>query len=239
MVLSDCRLDGRGNELEAAAAALALFMKRMKALSNDLNGLEDELNNMKGIGRDIPTVKGQIKEMETFNRKVLEKRKELEQTTAETADLIRRGVITDAPAVKTQIDNMKKHLTRIETKADTRSTELDKTLKRLEDFYKLYHSTDGQVNELIRDEATLFRVGIGGDVESIKALQRQFDDFRSRKVAPVGKLVEEVNKLGFALIASASPSVNTTGLKADLDKLNDKWNGLKKSVRKRLSVFCE
>lgn len=72
---------------------------------------------------------------------------------------------------------------------------------------------------------------VGSEVEVIKAQQEEFIAFRESVVEPIGKSVEEVNRLGQGLVQSAAGGVNTSALEKDLEKVNDRWNTLKDKVR--------
>lgn len=205
------------------------FKNQMKTIGAEIGNLENELNAMKPVGRDIPTVKTQIKEIETFSEKLNNKKGDLASATSALEDLIRQGVAADPKGMKEQIDGLKKQVARLEDRAKQRESELTKTLSRLEGFYDLYNDTNNDIDDLIKQEKS-FGKTVGGDVDSIRAQQAQFKEFRTRYVEAVTKKVDECNKTGQGLIQSASNGVNTSGLEKDLEKMNDKWNALKERV---------
>lgn len=71
---------------------------------------------------------------------------------------------------------------------------------------------------------------VGSEVETIKAQQEEFANFRKLLIEPLSQTVDSVNKTGQNLIQSAVGGVNTVNLEKDLEKLNDKWNALKEKV---------
>lgn len=71
---------------------------------------------------------------------------------------------------------------------------------------------------------------VGSEVDVIKSQQEEFASFRKQVVEPIGKGVDEVNRLGSGLIQSAAGGVNTSAMEKDLEKINDKWNALKDKV---------
>jgi chromosome segregation ATPase len=119
---------------------------------------------MKPVGRDIPTVKTQLREIETFADKLHDKRADLEAASASAEELIRQGFATDPKALKTQLENLKKQLGRLEDKSKSRESDLEKALGKLESFYDLYNATNDEINELV-DQERSFGKGIGGDVD--------------------------------------------------------------------------
>lgn len=226
------KLDDKLDGLESAKEAMAKFNEAMKSLGQSIGNMDDEFNDFKPIGRDIPTVKSQIREVETFFGKLEDRKGEVEIAASSLEDMVRQGVATDAKSMKDQIENCRKQISRLEGKANVRATDLDKMLKRLEQFYELYKNTDDEVNDLIKQEKS-FGKTIGGDVGSIKAQQKQFKEFRDKYVEAVGKHVAECNKSGQGLIQSAANGVSTSGLEKDLEKLNDKWNALKERINEQ------
>ncbi|XP_035712122.1 microtubule-actin cross-linking factor 1 isoform X8 [Folsomia candida] len=226
------KLGDRFNQAESAQRAMEEFKNLMKGLSADIGDLENELNAMKPIGRDIPTVKSQIHEIEVFREKLEDKKADLAGAASALEELIRQGVAADPKGMKDQIDGLRKLLAKLEDKSKQRDSELQKTLARLEGFYDLYNSTDDMIDDLIQQEKS-FSKTVGGDVASIRAQQAQFKEFRTRYVDAVAKKVEECNKTGQGLIQSASSGVNTSGLEKDLEKMNDKWNALKERINEQ------
>lgn len=71
---------------------------------------------------------------------------------------------------------------------------------------------------------------MGSEVDVIKSQQEEFASFRKQVVEPIGKGVDEVNRLGSGLIQSAAGGVSTSAMEKDLEKVNDKWNALKDKV---------
>lgn len=149
--------------------------------------------------------------------------------TSALEDLVKKGVAADPKGMKDQIDALRKQLAQLEDKSKQRDSELQKMLARLEAFYDLYNNTNDDIDDLIQQEKS-FGKTVGGDVDSIRAQQAQFKEFRIRYVEAVAKKVDECNKTGNGLIQSASSGVNTSGLEKDLEKMNDKWNALKQRV---------
>lgn len=192
------KLGDRFNQAESAQRAMEEFKNLMKGLSADIGDLENELNAMKPIGRDIPTVKSQIHEIEVFREKLEDKKADLAGAASALEELIRQGVAADPKGMKDQIDGLRKLLAKLEDKSKQRDSELQKTLARLEGFYDLYNSTDDMIDDLIQQEKS-FSKTVGGDVASIRAQQAQFKEFRTRYVDAVAKKVEECNKTGQGL----------------------------------------
>jgi dystonin len=223
------KLGDRFSDLESAQKAMEEFKDQMKNLASEIGDLEGLLNNFKPVGRDIPTVKSQIREVEAFSEQVQDKKSDVISASAALEELIKQGVAADPKGMKNQIEGLRKQVTRLEDRTKQRENDLEKTLVRLEAFYDLYQTTDGDIDDLIEQERSFGKI-VGGDVESIRAQQAQFKEFRTKYVEAVAKKVDECNKSGQGLIQSAANGVNTTGLEKDLEKMNDKWNALKERV---------
>jgi len=212
------KLNSRSDSLDAEQKALALCQEKFKEITSNLAALESELDGMKPIGRDVPTVQSQISTMTDFNRRLRDEQEEIDHIARHVEQLSLRG--TDTTRLKPQLDEIKKKAAQLNSKAGARTAELDATLRKLQDFYKLYKSTDEELIGLLRKELSL---------ETTQAL----DEFRRREVAAVGKRVDEVNAVGRILIKTASSGVKTNILESDLEKLNEKWKSLNDRIAEK------
>lgn len=98
------KLGDRFSDLESAQRAMEEFKNQMKNIATDIGNLENELNSMKPVGRDIPTVKSQIREIESFAEKLHEKKDDVANAATALEELIRQGVVADPKGTKDQVE---------------------------------------------------------------------------------------------------------------------------------------
>ncbi|XP_067121200.1 microtubule-actin cross-linking factor 1-like isoform X10 [Centruroides vittatus] len=222
------KLQTRLNDLEAASEILLKFTNKVKTIQTQLNTLEESLDTMGSIGRDINTVRAQFDEIKNFAKQISKTRIEIN----DTQKVITQGRYNiEEKVYKDQISNIQRQLNRLDDRSKVYHTDLEKTLKRLEQFYKDYATTIKDLENLISEEKNF--KSVGGDVETVRSQQQQFKTLCQKKIEPLKKNIEEVNKGGQGLIQSASSGISTTGLEQDLEKLNEKWNTLNEKLNDR------
>ncbi|CAG0912338.1 unnamed protein product [Notodromas monacha] len=207
-------LEDRCQDLERASAAVSNVKDRVKSITMDLGNLEEELNAMKPVARDLNTLKKQRNEIESFQRKLDQKADILESTNQLCSDLDRDGYTIDAKVAREQLDGIQKQLSRVQDRANVRAEDVLSAHSRLEAFYDLHGGVMEDLGDLAR-EVSDFKP-IGGDVETIRAQQKDFAKFTKAKMEPLAQQVDKCNRQGQGLIQSALPGVNTQSMEADL-----------------------
>ncbi|XP_056639473.1 dystonin isoform X42 [Diorhabda sublineata] len=225
------KLDDRCSDLQSAATAVTQFNDKVKEISQNLSELETELDNMKPPGREIKLVRIQIDDVNKFLNKVNKVTDGLNDAIYSGERLVDNGFAPDTLLTRQQLDTLKKQLGKLDDRAHLREKDLENILKKLEGFYMSHSSVLDDIQEASGELRKLKPVG--SEVDSIRAQQKDFKKFRTNTFEPLGKNIEEVNKLGQGLIQSASPGVNTAILEKDLEKMNALWNDLKEKIHDR------
>ncbi|XP_042210424.1 microtubule-actin cross-linking factor 1-like isoform X40 [Homarus americanus] len=226
------KLEDRCHDLEEASQAVNQFGTLVKNMGQELTGLDDELDRMGSVGRDVKTVTGQIDQLQSFLTKVDHKNDEIEDAKAALEDLVSQGFTnTNNRTAEDQIKQLRRQLKKIQDRCDVRGKDLDTVLKKLENFYGKYNSVMDDINEADKDGESFKPVG--ADVDTIITQQEEFKHFKGDRVEALGKQVNECNKLGQGLIQSAASGVNTQALENDIDGMNELWNKLKEMIGDR------
>ncbi|KAG5872490.1 hypothetical protein JTB14_037535 [Gonioctena quinquepunctata] len=225
------KLDDRCSDLQSAATAVTQFNDQVKGIFQDLSALESELDNMRPPGRDIKTVRVQIDDINKFVSKVNKVTDDLTDAMRSGERLVDSGFAPDTAQTRQQVDTLKKQLGKLDDRAHNREKELDSTLKKLEGFYMSHASVLDGVQSASGELRKLKPVG--SEVDTIRAQQKDFKKFTVGIVEPLGKHIDEVNKLGQGLIQSAASGINTSALEKDLEKMNGLWNDLKEKINDR------
>ncbi|CAG9820406.1 unnamed protein product [Phaedon cochleariae] len=225
------KLDDRCSDLQSAATAVTQFNDQVKGISQDLSALESELDHMKPAGRDMKTVREQIDEVNRYLSKLNKATDDLTEAIHSGERLVDSGFAPDTAQTRQQVDNLKKQLGKLDDRAHNREKDLDNTLKKLEGFYLAQASILDDIQDASGELRKLKPVG--SDIDQIRAQQKDFKKFREATVEPLGKNIDEINKIGQGLIQSAAPGVNTAALEKDLEKMNTLWNDLKARINDR------
>ncbi|XP_022258014.1 dystonin-like, partial [Limulus polyphemus] len=218
-------------DLELASSVTSDFNAKLNGVHYDLNALEEELDNMAPIARDIETVQTQLDDIKDFMRRLDRVEEDVKDTSQQAQDLISQRYTSDPGSYGDHMDNMRRQLGRLEERSKTRNVNLESTLSRLEKFYGDYKETMKDLEDAVQEEKN-FKI-VSGDVDLIRAQQEQFQEFHKNRVAPLGAQVKDINKLGQGLVQSASSGVNTADLEQDLETLNNQWNNLKERLNEK------
>ncbi|XP_022692769.1 microtubule-actin cross-linking factor 1-like isoform X2 [Varroa jacobsoni] len=225
------RLEDKCHELDAAAGVMTQFNNKLKSVQTNFGHLEDEFSEFGPVGRDLRILNIQMTEVRTFKDKLHRADEELKEAEREARDVIAQGYTQDAKGLRTQLDNLKKQLSRLNEKANKRESGIEAMLEKLTKFYDDLGDVQRSLNEASNEERN-FRP-VGADVETIRQQQEEFKHFRRNLVEPLGKAIEEINRIGQGLIQSAPAGVNTVQLESDIEKLNSEWNLLKERMNER------
>ncbi|CAL1283109.1 unnamed protein product [Larinioides sclopetarius] len=225
------KLEDRCHDLESASEVITHFNNKMKDAHLDLNHLEEELDDMAPIARDIDTLTTQINQIKNYLHKLKRSREDFEDVEHQCQDIITHGYTPDPKGCRNQLDSLHRQLIRLEERAKTRDNNLDAMFNRLEKFYDDYNHINRDLDETVEEEHSFKTVG--GEVDAIRSQQEEFKLYHRDRLEPLGKQIDNINKIGQGLIQSASPGVNTSILEHDLDNLNEKWNSLKQRMNDR------
>ncbi|CAM1318721.1 shot (predicted), partial [Pycnogonum litorale] len=224
-------VEGRCADLEAASQLVDEFKDQVKSVNYELTALEEELDNMSPIGRDLDTVNSQMDEIKIFIRKVEKAHEDVAELDRNCKEIIKQGYSSDARGLKDQIDYLRRQLGKIDDRAKHRERDIDAMLNKLDHFYDAYKDATKDLENAASEERA-FRP-VGADVDTVKAQQQEFKQFKREKMEPLGREIDQVNKTGQGLIQSAVSTVNTTELEGNLEYLNSQFNALKEKLRDR------
>lgn len=183
---------------------------------------------MHPIGRDLETVNSQMDEIRIYMRKLEKAREEIDELDRDFRDLISQGYSSDTRIIKDQVDSLKRQMGKLEDRAKNRERDIDIMLNKLENFYEDYRTASKDLDYISSEEKAFKPVGV--DVDTIKAQQQEFKQFKRQRVEPLGRQIDQVNKVGQGLIQSAVSGISTSGLENDLDYINSEFDALKEKV---------
>ena len=222
------KLDDRHGDLKSASQAVGEVNERIKELTSQLGALEEELDGMAPVAREVKIVERQVTEITIFLEKVVREKTELVDAERTVDDLVQDGYTTDAKTLRDQLGSMKRQLSRIEDRGQAREEEVQVVLTKLTTFYRTYEVVVDDIRQVSQDEAALAPPGT--DVATIRRQQQEFRQFKTTRVETLSVRVDEINKTGQGLVQTAATGVKTAVLEGDLEKMNDLWNELKERV---------
>ncbi|XP_043245138.1 dystonin-like isoform X38 [Amphibalanus amphitrite] len=225
------KLDDRHGDLKSASHAVGEVNDRIKELHSQLGALEEELDGMAPVAREVKIVERQVTEITIFLEKVVREKTELVDAERTVDGLVQEGFTTDAKTLRDQLGSMKRQLSRIEDRGQAREQEVQLVLTKLTTFYRTYEVVVGEIEQVSADEAALSPPAT--DVATIRRQQQEFREFKTTRVETLSVRVDEINKTGQGLVQTAAAGVKTALLEGDLEKMNDLWNELKERMHNR------
>merc|ERR1719367_2005777 len=225
------RLEDKADDLKNAGAALGEFNEFLKDLANGIGMLDDDLNKMGPIARDLDTLHYQLDEVQGFLGKVNDSRKEIANASKAADDLISKGFAPNAREIKDSLASLSKQVDKLDQRGRAREKDVDNMIVKVQAFNDQYQGVMNEIQGVLEEEKSFG--SIGGDIATIKRQQDDFKQFQRRVVEAVGKEVEKTNRSGQGLIQSAASGVNTSIIEEDLEKMNELWNRLKQNISDR------
>merc|ERR1712106_1266995 len=225
------KLEDKAEDLKNAGAAVGEFNEKAKDIGNALAMLDDELNKMGPIARDLEILFKQKDEVKSFSQRVAMKKKDVISILDESKKLINSGIVPNPRELQESVTVLQKSVEKLETRGNTRERDVDDMINKVQAFYDEYNGVMNDIQEVITEEKSLGAVA--GDTATIKQQQEEFKQFQMRIVSVVSKSVEKSNRSGQGLIQSAASGVNTTIMEKDLEAMNELWNSLKQSLAER------
>lgn len=194
-------LEGKADDLKNAGAAIGEFTDQIKALNNAVGELDDEFNKFGPIARDLDTLNKQMNEVHGFISKVASRRKDVEDAARKADEIISQGFAPNPRELKDTISSLQKSLDKLDNKGHGREKDVDNMIQKVSAFYDQFNGVMSDIQAVIKEEKGFGAVG--GDIETIKAQQKEFKEFQRRVVEAVGKEVDKTNRGGQGLIQSA------------------------------------
>ena len=225
------RLEDKAEDLKNAGAAVGEFNEKAKDIGNALAMLDDELNKMGPIARDLNTLNKQKDEVHSFLQRISKKRSEVVAIIEDSKKLISSGVVPNPKELQDTVSGLQKSVDKLEQRGKSRDKEVDDMTVKVQAFYDHYGGVIDDIQEVIREEKNLG--SIAGDTATIKSQQEEFKQFQLKIVNVVSKEVDKSNRSGQGLIQSAASGVNTGIMEKDLEAMNDLWNSLKQALAER------
>uniref|UniRef100_A0AAZ3PN52 Dystonin n=1 Tax=Oncorhynchus tshawytscha TaxID=74940 RepID=A0AAZ3PN52_ONCTS len=215
--------------LEGKLQGIGQFQTNIREMFTRFADLDDELDSMASVGRDLITLKEQQDGIKGF----VEKLQGLMADTARGGDSCKKMLETEASpdllGLKRDLDGLSKQCGKLMDRAKGRGEEVGSTLTRLDELYsKLQQFTNKLGGAEVKEEGQ-GSVGMETDV-----INQQLEAFKVRcQVDPLQSQLQDINWLGQGLIQNADKGTSTKGLEHDLEDVNTRWNTLNKKIAER------
>ncbi|XP_030395112.1 microtubule-actin cross-linking factor 1 isoform X17 [Gopherus evgoodei] len=223
--------------METKLEGIGQFNNHVREMFSQLADLDDELDSMGAIGRDIDGLQSQAEDVRTFLGRLQGLKSDIEASEEECRHMLEDEGSPDLLGLKRELETLNKQCSKLTERGKNRQEQVEMTLSRVEDFYSKLKELNHMASAAEENEALQWIVGT--EVETINQQLADFKMFQKEQVDPIQVKLQQVNGLGQGLIQSAGKNCDVQGLEHDMEEINARWNTLSKKVAQRIAQLQE
>ncbi|XP_078397942.1 dystonin isoform X23 [Cetorhinus maximus] len=223
--------------LETKLQGIGQFQNNIREMFSLFADLDDELDSMAPVGRDLGCLRVQKDGIREFIVRLQELTASIEGAKKEGKQMLESASSPDLLGLKRDLDALSKQCNKLLDRAMIRQEQVDTNLARVEEF----DSRCKTLNELmeIAEEHEESQGSVGTETDIINQQLESFKVFQKEEIEPLQTLLQEANRLGQGLIQSAAKNTNIQKLEHNLEEANTRWNTLTTKVAERAAKLQE
>uniref|UniRef100_A0A4W3HG08 Microtubule actin crosslinking factor 1 n=1 Tax=Callorhinchus milii TaxID=7868 RepID=A0A4W3HG08_CALMI len=223
--------------MENRLQGIGQFQSHIREMYSQLADLDDELDSMSPIGRDLDSLQSQFDDVKQFMSKLKELKGDIESSQKECTHMLEEEGSPDLQGLKRELGTLNKQCGKLLERGKNRQEHVETTMDRVDDFYGRLKDLGSLLTKA--EEGEELQGVVGTEVDVINQQLADFKTFQKIQVDPIQSKLQQANGMGQGLIQSATKNANTQGLEHDLDETNIRWNTLNKKVAERTSQLQE
>ncbi|XP_040192939.1 microtubule-actin cross-linking factor 1 isoform X15 [Rana temporaria] len=225
------------SSMEQKLQGIGQFHTHVREIFSNLSDLDDELDNMGPVARDVDSLKSQTEVVQKFLELLHGLKFDIECSEKKCRDMLENEGGPDLIGLLRELGTLNKQCAKLSERGKNRQEQLDATLGRVEDFSVKLKELIYQI--VAAEGSNALQEVVGSEVEAIKQQLEDFKVFQKEKVDSLQLKLQQVNGLGQGLIQSADKNSDVHGLEHDSEELNARWNTLNKKVAERVAQLQE
>ncbi|KAG7334350.1 hypothetical protein KOW79_002757 [Hemibagrus wyckioides] len=230
-------IEDKCNTMENKLQGIGQFQDSIREMFTTFADLDDELDSMGPVARDLKTLQEQQGTIQNFVTKL----QDLMTNTASARDNCKKMLESEASpdllGLKRDLEALSKQSSKLMDRAIGRKEQVEETLKQLQDFY---HKLDTFTTQMAAAEEQEESQGpVGMETDFINQQLEAFKVFQKETIDSLQTQLQEVNCIGQGLIQNASKGTDTIALERDLEDVTMRWNTLNKKVAERSAQLHE
>ncbi|XP_053255026.1 microtubule-actin cross-linking factor 1 isoform X20 [Podarcis raffonei] len=223
--------------MESKLEGIGQFNNHVREMFSQLADLDDELDSMGSVGRDMDSLQSQAEDVHEFLGKLQRLRLDIQASEEKCRQMLDDEGSPDLIGLKRELETLNKQCGKLNERGKSRLEQVDTTLARVKDFYDKLKELNYMTATAEDSEALQWVVGT--EVEVISQQLADFKTFQKEQVDPLQAKLQQVNGLGQGLIQSAGKNCDVQGLEHDMEDINTRWNTLNKKVAQRIAQLQE
>ncbi|KAG9492983.1 hypothetical protein GDO78_001103 [Eleutherodactylus coqui] len=223
--------------MEQKLQGIGQFHAHVRDIFSNLTDLDDELDNMGPVGRDVDSLRSQTEVIQKFLETLQSLKYDVEFSEKKCRVMLENEGGPDLIALMRELGTLNKQCMKLTERGKNRQEQLEATLGRIEVFNMKLKELKHQI--LTAEGSSALQEIVGTEVEAIKQQLEDFKAFQKEQVDSLQVKLQQVNGLGQGLIQSADKNCDVHGLEHDTEELTAKWNTLNKKVAERVTQLQE
>ncbi|XP_068137517.1 dystonin isoform X15 [Hyperolius riggenbachi] len=217
--------------LEAKLQGIGHFQNSIREMFSQFAELDDELDSMSPVARDMGLLQTQKQDISSFLQKLGNLIITNDNANKNCKMMLATETSPDLVGIKRDLEALSKQCNKLLDRAKFREENIDGTVTRMKDFYNTLKQFAEEVGKAEDHEESQGPVGM--ETEIINHQLNIFTTFQKDEIEPLQARLQEVNWLGQGLVQSAAKNTSTQTLEHDLEEVNTRWNALNKKVALR------
>ncbi|XP_058051863.1 microtubule-actin cross-linking factor 1 [Ahaetulla prasina] len=223
--------------MESKLEGIGQFNNHVREMFSQLTDLDDELDSMGSVGRDMDSLQSQADDAHEFLGKLQWLRLDIQASEEKCRQMLDDEGSPDLIGLKRELETLNKQCIKLTERGKNRLEQVDTTLARVKDFYNKLKELNYMTTAAEEGEAVQWVVGT--EVDVINQQLADFKQFQKEQVDPLQLKLQQVNGLGQGLVQSAGKNCDVQGLEHDMEEINTRWNTLNKKVAQRIAQLQE
>ncbi|XP_043537219.1 dystonin isoform X4 [Chiloscyllium plagiosum] len=223
--------------LETKLQGIGQFQNTIREMFSLFADLDDELDSMAPVGRDLICLQAQKTGTQDFIIKLQELTMSIEGAKKEGKQMLESASSPDLLGLKRDLDALSKQCNKLLDRAMIRKEQVETNLARVEEFNSKCKTFSKLMT--VAEEHEESQGSVGTETDVINQQLESFKVFQKEEIEPLQTVLQEVNRLGQGLIQSAAKNTNIQTLEHNLEEANTRWNTLTTKVAERAAKLHE
>uniref|UniRef100_A0A670ZXR1 Microtubule actin crosslinking factor 1 n=1 Tax=Pseudonaja textilis TaxID=8673 RepID=A0A670ZXR1_PSETE len=225
--------------MENKLEGIGLFNNHVREMFSQLTDLDDELDSMGPVGRDMDSLQSQADDAQEFLGKLHQLRLDIQASEEKCRQMLDEEGSPDLIGLKRELETLNKQCIKLTERGKSRLEQVETTLARVKDFYNKLKELNYMTTAAEEGEALQWVVGTEVDVINQQLADFKVRQFQKEQVDPLQLKLQQVNGLGQGLVQSAGKNCDVQGLEHDMEEISTRWNTLNKKVAQRIAQLQE